>query len=490
MRRLLALSLLLLMLPLRAEMPRYAVVFDASKQRANVRLCLDQAHAHVRFAADSEWAMRFVGNVRRGDRRALDANADGWNAADWRAGECLSYAADIGAIAAQHKQDIGWKLGDDLVAAPQLWLLRVDDGDADGADIDVELPSGWSISAPWREQARNGKSIRFHIPHTPPDWAAAVAIGHFDEERIALPGGQLRLVALHGIAADQREKLRAWLARVSRAVLSAYGRLPLPDVQVLMIPVTSRHGEAVVFGQSVRGQGNALHLLVDPAQPATEFDKGWVAVHELSHLMHPYLGDRGSWLAEGLATYYQNVLRARSGLLTSDQAWDRLREGFADAAKSRYDDTLEQAAADMHETHAFRRVYWSGAAYWLTVDRDLRRGSAGKLNMETALSRFRDCCLPAYADWRPEQFVAKLDELLGVRIFSSRYREFAAMQQFPDWRKLYGELGIREGNGAHLQFDDAARDAKWREAIMAGVTRSASHPAAATRSRRPSAVTE
>jgi len=465
MRQLLALSLLIIALPLRAETPHYAVIFDAPNQRVNVRLCLAEAHAHVRFAADSEWAMRFVGDVRRGGGSSPDANDSGWTAADWRAGECLSYRADIGAIAAQHKQDIGWKLGQDLVSAPQLWLLRVDGDDADGADIDVAMPAGWSISAPWHEQARNGKSIRFHIPHTPPDWAAAVAFGHFEEERIALPGGRLRLVALHGIDPDQKEKLRAWLTRVSRAVLSAYGRLPLPDVQVLMIPVTSHHGEAVVFGQSVRGQGNALHLLVDPAQPATEFDKGWVAVHELSHLMHPYLGDRGSWLAEGLATYYQNVLRARSGMLTSKQAWDRLREGFADAANMRDADTLEQAAANMHETHAFRRVYWAGAAYWLTVDRDLRRASGGKLDMETALSRFRDRCLPAYTDWRPEDFVAKLDELLGVQTFTLRYREFAAMKQFPDWKKLYAELGIRD-DGARLRFDARARDAKWRDAIM------------------------
>jgi len=110
-------------------------------------------------------------------------------------------------------------------------------------------------------------------------------------------------------------------------------------------------------------------------------------------------------------------------------------------------------------------VYWAGAAYWLTVDRDLRRASGGKLDMETALSRFRDRCLPAYTDWRPEDFVAKLDELLGVQTFTLRYREFAAMKQFPDWKKLYAELGIRD-DGARLRFDARARDAKWRDAIM------------------------
>jgi hypothetical protein len=69
----------------------------------------------------------------------------------------------------------------------------------------------------------------------------------------------------------------------------------------------------VHFGQSIRGQGNALELLVDPTRPAAEFADDWTAVHELSHLMHPYLGDRGTWLAEGLATYYQNVLRRAPG---------------------------------------------------------------------------------------------------------------------------------------------------------------------------------
>jgi hypothetical protein len=449
-----------------AALPRYAVAFDAQTQRVDVRLCLDQEHVDVMFAADSDWAKRFISDVRRAGGRAVDAGDGGWSAGAWQARECLTYRADLGAIAAQHKQDIGWRLGDDLVAAPQLWLLHTDAEAADGAEISLELPPGWSVSAPWHELAHVGKSIRFHIAHTPADWSAAVALGKFKEERIALPGGQLRLSVLHGIDDEQRVKLRAWLDRVAHAVLSAYGRLPLPDVQVLMIPVTARHGDAVVFGQSVRGQGNALQLLVDPTRPAAEFDKGWVAVHELSHLMHPYLGDRGSWLAEGLATYYQNVLRARSRMLTPAQAWDRLRNGFSDAAAAHYDTTLEQAAATMHQTHAYQRIYWSGAAYWLTVDRDLRRSSGGKLSMELALSRFRDCCLPAYSDWRPEDFVAKLDSLLGVHVFSQRYREFAALRKFPDWQKVYADLGIRGGDGKHVQFDDAAPDARVRDAIM------------------------
>ena len=119
----------------------------------------------------------------------------------------------------------------------------------------------------------------------------------------------------------------------------------------------------------------------------------------------------------------------------------------------------------MHRTHDFQRIYWSGAAFWLTVDRDLRRDSGGKMGLDTVLSRFRDCCLPSYRQWRPEDFVAKLDELSGMTTVSSRYREFSASQKFPDWKKIFADLGVVE-SGEHLHFDAAAPGAKIREAIL------------------------
>lgn len=456
------------MLATAGEAPQYRVVFDAMAKSVQVNLCLRDAHAQVTFAADSAWAKRFVADVARDGGRTLAANDGGWRAADWRAGECLRYRADLAAIAAEGKNDVGLRLVDDLLVAPQLWLLRPDVQDED-ARIRVELPAGWSISAPWQklshdEKSSAGTSTEFRIPTTPADWSAAVAFGHFEERRVAMPGGVLRVAILAGADAAQREKLDRWFGRVAHAVLGAYGRLPLPDVQVLMLPMGSR-GRAVVFGQSVRGQGNALHLLIDPSRPETEFDDDWMAVHELSHLMHPYLGDRGSWLAEGLATYYQNVLRARGGLLTTAQGWDRLAEGFKRGAAAPGDGTLEETAANMHRTRAYQRVYWAGAAFWLTVDRDLRRESGGKVGLDTALSRFRDCCLPAYGQWRPEDFVARLDVLAGTTSIAKRYREFAAMRSFPDWAAVYADLGVREVDG-RLSFDDHARDAAIREAIM------------------------
>jgi hypothetical protein len=468
MRRSIAALLFVLVAPPAAaasgDAPRYAVEIDPATQVATVAACLDAAHPQVMFAADSGWAMRFVEAVVRDGERAVEKTGDGWRARDWRAGECLHYRAALGRIADQHDADVGWRRGADFVAAPQFWLMRPDVQDDAEATVTIGLPRGWNVSAPWLELDRDGSRVRFRVPNTPANWSAAVAFGRFTEQRIALPGGVLRLPILGDVAEPQRAVLRSWLDRVARASLSAYGRLPLAEVQVLMIPVDGGRG-AVMFGQSVRGQGNALELLIDPTRPASEFADDWMAVHELSHLMHPYLGDRGAWLSEGLATYYQNLLRGRSGLLTPVQAWDRLHEGFQRGAKAADDTTLEQIAQEMHRNHAFQRVYWAGAAFWLTVDRDLRRSSHGALSLDVALSRFRDCCLPAYRQWRPEDFVARLDALTGTTTFSSRYREFAQMRRFPDWQGVFADLGI-DVDGQRLRFDARAPDAAVREAIM------------------------
>jgi predicted metalloprotease with PDZ domain len=222
----------------------------------------------------------------------------------------------------------------------------------------------------------------------------------------------------------------------------------------------------VLGGESARGQGNALQLVVDPTRPEKEFLDDWTAVHELSHLLHPYLGDRGSWLGEGLATYYQNVLRARAGLLTPTQAWQRLGSGFHRGQSGPYAESLEQAAADMSQSHSFLRVYWAGAAYWLTVDAELRRLSRGKQTLDTALSRFGECCLPAYREWKPEEFVAKLDAVLHVKTFTHHYREFARMKQFPDWQGSFARLGVQAGEDS-VVFDEGAADAWIRTAITA-----------------------
>jgi hypothetical protein len=451
----------------RAAAPRYAMRYDADAETMSVRVCIADASPRVRFAIDPG-AARYIDALRRDAGPAPTPERDAWIANDWHAGECLAYRAALGRVADDRaRREGGMRRKDALLSDPGSWLLRVDGTDG-AVEADVELPDGYAISAPWHPLPPNGTARRFSIAPTPPDWIARVAIGRFDEHRIALDGGVLRTAILGVDDAKRRRELGAWITRMARATLSAYGRLPLADVQVLLVPARGNGREGVVFGESTRGQGHGVTLLVDPSQPVSALDRDWVAVHELSHQFHPYLGDRGSWLAEGLATYYQNVLRARAGIVTPTEAWQQIDAGFARgrSATSTHDIPLEDIADAASGRANFMRTYWSGTAFWLEADLALRRSSGNRLGIDEALRRFDACCLPDDRGWSPADFVAKLDALVGSDVFVALFDAYRSRTDFPDLDAAYHDLGIVL-DGDRLRFDEHASAAGVRRAIMA-----------------------
>ena len=76
------------------------------------------------------------------------------------------------------------------------------------------------------------------------------------------------------------------------------------------------------------GAGSSVLLLPSPDATVDQLEADWVAVHELSHLWLPHLYPRGRWISEGIATYLQEVLRARCGLQTGKQAWTSSARGL------------------------------------------------------------------------------------------------------------------------------------------------------------------
>ena len=56
--------------------------------------------------------------------------------------------------------------------------------------------------------------------------------------------------------------------------------------------------------------------MVNPESSMQEITNDWTAFHELSHLLIPYRGHGDLWFSEGLATYYQNIIQARAGVLS------------------------------------------------------------------------------------------------------------------------------------------------------------------------------
>ena len=445
-----------------AGAPRYMLRYEEGTRSMQVEACLDGAAARVRFTGDGS-ATRMLAGFARTSGAALTRDGAAWVARDWQAGECLRYSADLGAIAAaQPRRGIDARAGA-LVSDPASWLLEPDD--AADAIVRVALPQGVALSAPWVALDPDGSAARYRIPRTPDAWIGRIAIGRFDTHALEVPGGTLRVALLGQADAAQTTRLLAWLGRVGDAATRAFGRLPVADVQVLVAPVGMQR-EAVAFGQSLRGQGNGLTLFVDAAHPAAAFGQDWIAPHELSHLFHPYLGERGAWLAEGLATHYQNVLRARAGLLSPDGAWRAFDAGLArgrDASRGAALPTLEVASTRMGENRAYMRVYWSGAAFWLAAELEWRR--RGLPALDARLQAFAQCCLDPPRSWTPRDFIAQLDRLGGGGVLAGMFEAWRTRTDFPPTDALYAALGLhRDGEALRLDPNEPAQ--QLRDAIM------------------------
>jgi predicted metalloprotease with PDZ domain len=219
----------------------------------------------------------------------------------------------------------------------------------------------------------------------------------------------------------------------------------------------------VHFGTVTRGGGASALMLIasDAGRDALLHD--WVAVHEFSHLLLPFLRRQDAWLSEGIATYYQEVLRVRAGVEPEGDAWRRLYEGASLGRESVQ--TLAEESAAMMQTHAFKRIYWAGAAFALLTDAELRRTTEGRLTLDALLRDLAPTVTSQSRPWAARDLLAQLDGLAATTLFSRAMQRWVDGPTLPDLTELYARLGIRVRDGA-VDFDPTAPDAWLRSAIM------------------------
>ena len=240
----------------------------------------------------------------------------------------------------------------------------------------------------------------------------------------------------------------------------------MAQAQLVVVP-GARGNEPVPWAYVLRGGAPAAHFFINQRRPLAEFLSDWTAVHELSHLLLPYVRPEDAWLSEGTASYYQNVLRARAGMIPVGEAWQKLHSGFRRGMKSMPGVTLADATERMFRDGAFMRVYWEGAAMMLLADQRLRSRTGGAQSLDSALARLRTCCLSPDTGWQARELFAKLDELTQTRVFGELYEAHVASAAFPPVADAYRLLGLElEDEGESIHMLDAAPEIAFRDAIM------------------------
>lgn len=198
-----------------------------------------------------------------------------------------------------------------------------------------------------------------------------------DASHYVRDGRLLEIELSQQVATSQREAVIAWVRSAADALARVYGHWP-QDRWRVRVTTYAGGGDPVPWAQVQRGDPDTVAFYIDPDASLSRLQKDWTAYHEFSHLLIPYRGWGDMWFSEGLASYYQNILQARHGLIDEREMWQRLYEGFMRGRDNRRPDlSLAELSPRMRENRSFMRVYWSGAWYFLRADTALRRRSSG-----------------------------------------------------------------------------------------------------------------
>lgn len=440
----------------------YRVGFDAAAKRLSVELCF-HGQPPERLVHGSRSAVPFIREPQliepHASPRALREQGGYLQLGAAAADSCVRYgvdvqrALDVDALMLAYPGERSLLLGSDLF----LWRPPVRSLELQSR-LRFELPEGVQVSVPWAlSPAHDGSYV---LDERAFAFTGHVVLGELEARAIPAPGTQLRAVIMPGFSEPARAKLAAWLERSAASASAPGGVFPVPDAQVIVVP-TSPSSFPIHFGHTGRSGGASIVLFVPTDVEEAHLQDDWIAIHEFSHLWHPFIRREDAWLSEGLATYLQEVLRVRAGIVPAAQAWQRLYEGAELGRDSARD--LQEETRRMPFEHNYQRVYWAGAAIALMLDVELRERSGGAVSLPQLLARLRSARRPFTHAWSADELLRELDRLSGLSLCEA----LAARHvhgTLPDLGELYQQLGVRaSGEGGKMPAPLA-----WvRDAIMA-----------------------
>jgi hypothetical protein len=253
-------------------------------------------------------------------------------------------------------------------------------------------------------------------------------------ERLDKNESQLLIYWQGEFSSSEKAKLRDWLMQATDTILLLNGTLPRKEIRIELTPVDI--DGAVPFARVLRSNPQGIKFYVNPTRPLDEFIKDWTAYHEFTHLFIEYPGQADIWFSEGLASYYQNILQYRAGLLTASETKTKLRNGFQRGTDNdgHSDLTLKQLSKNMHQRNAYMRIYWSGALYFLEADTALRNSSKPS-SLDEVLHAYGQCCLTSRQ--RSGLSMAKeFDRIAERSLFVPLYETYQQTTGIPDYQAI------------------------------------------------------
>ncbi|MCB1740885.1 MAG: hypothetical protein KDK91_10980 [Gammaproteobacteria bacterium] len=199
-----------------------------------------------------------------------------------------------------------------------------------------------------------------------------------------------------------------------------------------------------------------MALYVGEHASAEELRDDWVLIHELIHIGSPFV-PRAPWLTEGLATYFEPLIRARVGLQSEQAMWREFVTYMPRGASVMRSSGLSRGG--------FRGWYWGGALLMLLTDVEMRRASHGARGLEDCLRDVRHSLGNYRRIVALERMVSACDAAVGGRALGEMVERYARRAGEIDLDGLWRDLGVALV-GDTIELDDTAPLASLRKAIV------------------------
>jgi hypothetical protein len=375
----------------------------------------------------------------------------------------IKYQVDLGELAAScgDEVDCARRVGATTLSPALEWLVHPVPRTDVPVSVHVTATDPAQFASGMSAVDDSGTLFRFRSYDL--DEGSFTAFGPMRRYRVDVPSGtgtRARIdVAVLGSAryAMPDATLREWVAEAANVTVPLFGRFPVDHTTLFVVP--ARGEDEVVFGKVLSLAGASVVVVVgDKMQPESR-KKDWVLVHELFHLGFPTFRGEGRWLGEGLATYYEPILRARAGWTSEGDVFRQFARNMPRGQPPRGSSAGLSARDDLDT------IYWGGALFCLAADVRIREETRGKKSLDdvlrAALARGGD----ATHVWTVRDVVRLGDATTGTTVLSEMYERHAARGERIDLDALLASLGVvQDGREA-----DDSRPLAWIRRGIVGV---------------------
>jgi hypothetical protein len=409
---------------------------------------LDSHGAKLEIAVACDPALEVKNFTALGNRDHWWTDPDGYQDGKGR----FTYA--LGAFA-KAEDDMGSAMpfGEAVLVTPGFLLPLPETDRAAMLRFRFKLPAGGAVVTALRPDTDG----YYQVPLLRLNEAGPLILGTIAAKTI--PGDPaLTLAVPPGALQVADESLSAWVSAVAESNRRFWARSPTEGGLIVLIP-SPRGG--VPFGRVLSLGGAVVTVLVGRQATPQDLYDDWVLVHEFLHLGSPLMRDTGAWLNEGIATFYEPVLRTRAGWKSEDQVWREWISAMPRGMPAITGIGLENAGRG--------GIYWGGALFVLMAEIESLLASGGETG-------FSDCLRTVLAEgadvtvkWPTMNLLHRCDALLGKPVIATLAQQHIEKGSAMDLDKLWRRLGVSL-DGDKVRYDDGAELAWLRQLIIWGGT--------------------